>query len=87
MAEYANLPISFEANIGQADSTVEFLAHGRNGNLLLTRSEAWLALQKNVKGGDPQIIGLKLSGANTDPRVEGVDPMQGRANPQSGERR
>ena len=80
MAEYANLPISFEANIGQADSTVEFLAHGRNGNLLLTRSEAWLALQKNVKGGDPQIIGLKLSGANTDPRVEGVDPMQGRAN-------
>ena len=80
MAEYANLPISFEANIGQADPAVEFLAHGQNGNLLLTRSEAWLALQKSAKGGNPQIIGLKLSGANADPRVEGVDPMQGRAN-------
>ena len=43
-AGYANLPISFEANIGQADSAIEFLAHGHNGNLFLTCGEAWLTL-------------------------------------------
>ena len=80
MAEYANLPISFEANMGQADPVVEFLAHGQNGNLLLTRSEAWLALQKTGKDGNPQILGLKLSGANTDPKIEGINPLPGKAN-------
>jgi hypothetical protein len=39
-----HLPISFEANQGQADSSVRFLAHGPGYSLFLTPTEALLAL-------------------------------------------
>ena len=80
MADYANLPISFEANIGQADPAVKFLAHGQNGNLLLTRNEVWLTLQKDGGENVPHTLRLKLSGANPDPKLEGLDPLPGKAN-------
>src|SRR5471032_2366900 len=80
-ADYANLPVSFEANIGQADPAVEFLAHGQNGNLLLTRTEAWLTLQNSDgKENAPRTLRLKLSGANPNPKLEGLDPLPGKAN-------
>src|SRR5579862_9692217 len=80
-AAYANLPITFEANVGQADAGVEFLAHGPNGNLLLTRSEAWLTLRRNSKDGEPlRRIGLSVRGGNPNPRLEGLDPLPGKAN-------
>jgi hypothetical protein len=71
-AGYANRAISFEANIGQADSTIQFLAHGRNGNLLLTCSEAWLTLRNTGKENGPRVLRLSLAGANPDPRLEGL---------------
>ena len=79
-AEYANVPIHFEANLGQADSSVEFLAHGQNGNLLLTASEAWLTLQKHGEAEIPGTLRLKLSGANTGSKPEGLDPLPAKAN-------
>ncbi len=79
-ADYANLPVSFEANIGQADAAVEFLAHGQNGNLLLTRSEAWLALQINGVEKGPRLLRLMLAGANAGSKPEGLDPLAGKAN-------
>jgi len=42
---YGNLPLSFEANRGQADSDVKFLSRGNGYTLLLTGNEAVLALQ------------------------------------------
>ena len=53
-SNYANPPVSFEANVGQADSTVAFLAHGQNGNLLLTDSEVLLTLQNDGKENGPR---------------------------------
>ena len=41
---YARLPLSFEANRGQTDGRVEFLAHGAGHTLFLTRTEAVLVL-------------------------------------------
>jgi len=41
---YGKLPISFEANRGQAEKDVKFLAHGSGYELFLTRQEAVLAL-------------------------------------------
>ena len=79
-ANHANLPISFEANIGQADAAVEFLAHGQNGNLLLIHSEAWLTLQKNGSENAPRVLRFKLAGANLNPKREGLDPLPGKAN-------
>jgi len=46
VAGYGKLPLSFEANQGQADVGVKFLARGRGYGLFLTSSEATLELQR-----------------------------------------
>ena len=43
---YGHLPLSFEANQGQSDAQVQFLAHGRGYSLFLTPSEAVLTLRQ-----------------------------------------
>src|SRR5207249_2998421 len=43
---YGNLPLHFEANHGQTDSQVTFLARGRGYTLFLTPTEAVLALRQ-----------------------------------------
>jgi hypothetical protein len=40
LISYGQLPLSFEANQGQTDSQVQFLAHGRGYTLFLTAREA-----------------------------------------------
>ena len=78
--DYANTPVRFEANIGQADSTVQFLAHGQVGELLLTDSEVLLALQNDGKENEPRVLRLDLAGANPNPTLEGLNPLPGKAN-------
>jgi hypothetical protein len=46
LTSYSNLPLSFEANSGQADDRVQFLARGGGYSLLLTSTEVVLALSK-----------------------------------------
>src|SRR5437867_12939795 len=43
-AAYGNLPLSFEANEGQSDAQVQFLARGHGYSLFLTSTEAVLTL-------------------------------------------
>ena len=55
---FGSLPLSFEANRGQTDDRVDFLARGRGYTLFLTRNEAVLALSapsvrdRNAKRSD-----------------------------------
>src|SRR5690242_14676932 len=42
---YAQLPLSFEANLGQVDEEVKFLSRGDGYSLFLTGNEAVLALR------------------------------------------
>ena len=42
---YGNLPLSFEANEGQSDERVKFLARGQGYGLFLTPTEAVLSLR------------------------------------------
>lgn len=42
---YGHLPLSFEANQGQTDSSVQFLTRGHGHQLFLTSSEAVLSLR------------------------------------------
>ena len=79
-SDYANLPVSFEANTGQADPAIQFVAHGQGGNLLLTSSEAWLTLQNGGDEEAPCSLRLKFAGANPSPQVEGLGPLPGKAN-------
>lgn len=51
--DYGQLPISFEANQGQADPRVQFQARGSSYSLLLTRDSAILAVSgSNLNDGD-----------------------------------
>lgn len=45
---YGRLPMSFEANAGQADGKVKFLSRGEGYNLFLTDTEAIFALEGRV---------------------------------------
>ena len=49
MQMYAALPMAFEANQGQTDGRVKFLAHAPGHTLLLTRQEAVLSLPGSSK--------------------------------------
>jgi len=52
---YGRIPLSFEANQGQADKTVKFLSNGSGYSLFLTDSSAVLALTKpEVSGAKPR---------------------------------
>ena len=50
VADYGKLPISFEANQGQADKSVQFLARGSGYTLFLTPEEAILSLHSSRNG-------------------------------------
>src|SRR6266550_7605367 len=52
---YAKLPLSFEANQGQADAQVQFLARGPGYGLFLTSTEAVLSLRQ--ASGQPARLG------------------------------
>jgi hypothetical protein len=47
---YGKLPLSFEANAGQADQRVKFLSRGSGYTLFLTSNEAVLALRNSASG-------------------------------------
>jgi uncharacterized protein (TIGR03437 family) len=51
-AAYGNLPLSFEANMGQTDPSVGFVARGRGYGILLTRAEAVLVLRRPISAAD-----------------------------------
>src|SRR5688572_14133381 len=44
---YGKLPVTFEANQGQFDPQVKFLAHGGGYNVFLTATEAVLAMRSS----------------------------------------
>lgn len=94
--QYANLPLSFEANLGQSDARVRFLSRGPGYTLFLTSKEAVLALRKprpkapDSDGiphpvlGQPEAaataLGIQLVGANANPRIEALEQLPGRSN-------
>ncbi len=72
-AAYGQLPLSFEANQGQTDAQVRFLARGSGYGLFLTPTEAVLSLQKPAatdstqagpalsSGGDGKLVSVHFS--------------------------
>jgi hypothetical protein len=107
--DYGKLPLSFEANEGQADSRVRFVSRGGGYSLFLTGDEALFALRKGradrlaagksatsvpnsaANSAAPsaparpdaplaQMFRMKLVGANSTPRIGGIDEFPGKAN-------
>jgi hypothetical protein len=70
---YGQIPLSFEANQGQTDPQVNFLARGSGYSLFLTPTQAVLSLQKDV-------LRMQLVGTNASPRIAAVDEQATRSN-------
>jgi hypothetical protein len=82
--------LSFEANRGQTDAAVQFLARGPDYNLFLTRSEAVLVLDKadarpapaagDTAGGTTAVVRMQVVGADPAARVSGLGELPGKSN-------
>ncbi len=90
---YGKLPLGFEANQGQADPRVKFLAHGPGYSVFLTSGQMVLSLRPSAVSvnGDPKsadagsnrsgaVIQINLAGANPNPAVTGEKPQAGKVN-------
>src|SRR5438132_3684861 len=76
---YGDLPLHFEANQGQTDREVKFLARGSGYGLFLTSTESVLVLRK-PNATSPAVVRMKLVGANPQPVVAGRDELPGKSN-------
>ncbi len=75
---FAHLPLGFEANQGQSDPRVKFLAHGSGYGLFLTEEEAVLVLQSSSRNGS--ILRMRLAGADESAPFDGKDELAGKSN-------
>jgi hypothetical protein len=76
-AAYGQLPLSFEANKGQTDPRVNFLAQGAGYTAFLTHSGAVMELQHGNAGN---VIAMKIVGANPASDPVGLDKQAGVSN-------
>jgi len=79
---YGKLPLSFEANQGQAGQDVKFLAHGPGYSLYLTRDSA--VLSARGKDAADSVLPIELLGANAAAEIAGTDELPGKSNYFSG---
>ena len=93
---YRKAPISFEANEGQADRSVKFLARGVGYQLHLTSTQAVLSLKREAGGKHKQaendshsrqnsqrsgdVVTMTFLKARSDATVSGEDVLPGKAN-------
>jgi hypothetical protein len=71
---YGDLPLSFEQNMGQADRRVKFLSHGSGYLLMLSATQATLALQNSAQ------LRMKLVGANESASLTSEAKLEGTSN-------
>jgi hypothetical protein len=76
-SSYGKIPLSFEANQGQAADGVKFLSHGQGYALFLTATDAVLAFGKKSERG---VLTTHLVGADPAPSVVGLEGLPGQVN-------
>jgi len=87
---YGQLPLSFEANVGQTDPRVDFISRGSGYTLFLTPREAVLRLasaspttgdgQSDHKSAARAVLRMKFLGSEAKPRVAAQEELPGRVN-------
>ena len=85
-ATYGKLPMMFQANAGQTDERVKFMARGAGYSLFLTPTESVFVMSR--RGHDSEIarsesqavLRMKLVGGNARAAVTGVEEMAGKVN-------
>ncbi|HEU4594438.1 MAG TPA: FG-GAP-like repeat-containing protein [Pyrinomonadaceae bacterium] len=79
---YGRLPLSFEANEGQTDPEVKFLARGDGYKLFLTGNGAVIQLRKTERGSRKE-EGVASSLKSGDPRTRERDGQSAKTAPQA----
>ncbi len=74
---YGKLPLSFEANQGQTDGRVKYLARGPGYTLFLTPTEVVLVLRSQ---SSRTALRMRLVGAIPHPTIVAVDQLPGKSN-------
>lgn len=76
------LPVAFEANCGQSNPDVKFIAHGAGRRLLLTADGLMLspASARSTEGNRPEPFRLRLLDGNPHAEITGLDRLAGTAN-------
>jgi hypothetical protein len=87
---YGALPLSFEVNQGQTDSSVRFLARGPGYTILLSPDKATLALEashpdprfpeKAQPKPSTRVLSMKIEGANPSAAADPLDRLPGVSN-------
>jgi Big-like domain-containing protein/beta-propeller repeat-containing protein len=70
------LPLAFEANSGQFDRRVKFLARGPRQRAFVTSEGLVLALQGDRRTGTSSVLRLQLEGANKGAELRGVERLE-----------
>lgn len=78
-SKYNKIPLSFEANRGQADERIKYLSHGDGYFVSLTPNAAVLQL-RNSSRAKPAVLDMELLGANRDAKIFGTDQLPGVSN-------
>jgi len=75
------VPLSFEANKGQADSAVKFLSRGDGYALLLTSKDAVFKLASGPGAKSAaSVVRMQLLGANDGAEISSAEKLAGTAN-------
>ncbi|MFN0107510.1 MAG: SBBP repeat-containing protein [Blastocatellia bacterium] len=85
---YTQLPLRFEANVGQASEPAKFVARGVGYALLLTPQEAVLQMRQSGQPNRDEArqespittLRMKPVAANRAPRISALEPQTGRSN-------
>jgi hypothetical protein len=84
---YGSMPLSLEANRGQADARVKFLARGSGYNLFVTETEAVVSLAgpsrndiRDTARLHTNALRIKLVGANPSAKITALEELPGRSN-------
>src|SRR5262249_6770806 len=81
---YSHLPLIFEANQGQSDPRVKFLARGNKYGLFLTADEAVLEFKHSglstQSSNAVSVIRMHFAGTGSSGSVSGVDELPGKSN-------
>jgi hypothetical protein len=77
-AQQFQAPLSFEANLGQTDASVDYLARGQGYTAFLTPTG--LTLASAGQGGSETAVRLQLVESNPGAAATGLDQLQARSN-------
>src|SRR2546429_5480347 len=73
LQQFANFPLAFEANQGQTDQRIKFLARAAGRELQLSENSVTLQFKRSA-------LSFQFDGANGTPRVIGEEPLVERRN-------